>query len=99
MAELDDSVGEIVAALERSRARDETLIFLTSDNGPYQEEGWAHAGRVNVYGGGQVRGGPLLGRLRGGKGQVWEGGLRVPGAVVWPALRASSIVNNRFQSI
>ena len=88
VAELDDSVGEIVARLDANGVSNDTLVFLTSDNGPYQEEGWEHAGRANVYGGGQARGAPLLGRLRGGKGQVWEGGIRMPGAVVWPALMA-----------
>ena len=41
---MDDSVGELMAAVERARLRDNTLIFLTSDNGPYQEEGWSNSG-------------------------------------------------------
>ena len=33
--ELDDSVGTLVAGLQRHDFTDNTLIFLTSDNGPY----------------------------------------------------------------
>ena len=28
----------------------------------------------------------MLGRLKGGKGQVFEGGIRMPGAAVWPGV-------------
>jgi len=35
MEEIDDSVGEIVAALERNGIMDNTLIILSSDNGPW----------------------------------------------------------------
>jgi len=79
--ELDDSVGEIIAALQRHSFENDTLIFMTSDNGPYQEEGWAFSGRTAMY---DPTSGKLLGRLKGGKGQVFEGGIRMPGAVVWP---------------
>lgn len=68
--ELDDSVGEILGALDSSGFRDNTIIFITSDNGPYQEEGWDKSGRTNIYG----SDGALRGRLRGGKGQSFEGG-------------------------
>jgi arylsulfatase A-like enzyme len=44
--EMDDSVGELMAAVERARLRDNTLVFLTSDNGPYQEEGWENSGAL-----------------------------------------------------
>lgn len=61
--ELDDSVGTIMAAVERHGFAPSTLVFLTSDNGPYQEEGWDHAGRTTLFG----PGGSVLGRLKGGK--------------------------------
>ena len=37
------------AVLWKAGVRNDTLIFLTSDNGPYQEEGWGKSGRTNVY--------------------------------------------------
>ena len=89
--EMDDSVGTILAKLEELEMRNNTIIFITSDNGPYQEEGWASAGRSNVYSP-QAKGGALVGRLRGGKGQFYEGGVRMPGAVSWPAHIAPNTV-------
>lgn len=35
LEEIDDSVGQVVAALERSGNLDNTLIIITSDNGPW----------------------------------------------------------------
>jgi arylsulfatase A-like enzyme len=35
LEEIDDSVGALVAALERTRNLDNTLIIITSDNGPW----------------------------------------------------------------
>lgn len=88
--EMDDSVGAILAALRDRGVENNTLIFFTSDNGPYQEEGWDKCGRTNVY----DEEGTRLGRLKGGKGQVFEGGVRMPGAVVWPGhVRAGSESN------
>jgi membrane-anchored protein YejM (alkaline phosphatase superfamily) len=69
--ECDDSIGEVLQALEDANHSSRTLVMLTSDNGPYQEEGWSEAGRSNLY----DAAGKLIGRLRGGKGQLFEGGV------------------------
>lgn len=67
--EIDWSMGEIVAALERCGVADDTLVLFTSDNGPWLSYG-DHAGST--------------GPLREGKGTTWEGGVRVPCIVHWP---------------
>ena len=97
--ELDDSVGAILHSLEVNGHAGTTMVLLTSDNGPYQEEGWDRSGRVNLYassspsdvmmphGGSSDAmlmtphggGGARIGRLRGGKAQLYEGGIRMPG--------------------
>jgi arylsulfatase A len=62
MMEVDWSVGEIMAALKKNGVEDNTLVILSSDNGPWLSYG-DHAGSA--------------GPLREGKGTVWEGGTRV----------------------
>ena len=61
--ELDDSVGQILTALQRLGLDNQTLLVFTSDNGPWAGKG-EHAGSA--------------GPLRGAKGQALEGGMRVP---------------------
>ena len=92
--EMDDSVGEIMETLSRLSMDKNTLIFLTSDNGPYQEEGWEYSGRTNVY----DKEGNLRGRLKGGKGQLYEGGVRMPGVVVWPGVIQPGVVTDTMVS-
>lgn len=65
--ELDWSVGEITGALRREGLAGNTLVFFTSDNGPWLV--------MDGQGG-------SAGPLRDGKGSTWEGGMRVPG-IAW----------------
>jgi arylsulfatase A len=69
--EIDWSVGEIVAALERSEILGNTLVIFTSDNGPWLS--------FKLHGG-------SAGLLRGGKSTNWEGGQRVPFVAHWPGV-------------
>lgn len=67
--EIDWSVGEIRAALERHGVLEGTVFVFTSDNGPWINYG-DHAGTT--------------GGLREAKGTTFEGGVRVPMVVRYP---------------
>ncbi|MCD6361567.1 MAG: sulfatase-like hydrolase/transferase [Armatimonadetes bacterium] len=76
---VDDGVGEIVAELERNDIRDNTLIFFSADNGPSREtRNWLDGTRDPYYGG-------TTGGFKGHKSTVWEGGVREPAIMSWPA--------------
>ncbi len=70
--ELDWSVGEVLATLQRLKLSDNTLVIFTSDNGAV-----LHASAVNA---GHLANADLLGQ----KTDAWEGGHRVPFMVRWP---------------
>ena len=67
--ELDWSVGQVLDTLRREGLAERTLVFFTSDNGP-----WLIMGDQ----------GGSAGLLRDGKGSTWEGGMRMPGIAWWP---------------
>ena len=66
---IDWSTGRILDVLREEGLAERTLVFFTSDNGPWLTQG---------------RNGGSAGLLRGGKGSTWEGGMRVPGIAWWP---------------
>jgi arylsulfatase A-like enzyme len=65
--ELDASVGTILQTLRDENLAERTLVFFTSDNGPWLTQGEQ---------------GGSAGLLRDGKGSTWEGGMREP-ALAW----------------
>lgn len=79
VAAMDDAVSDIVTALESAGLRENTLIFVSSDNGPSAEDrNWLNGEEVSYQGG-------STGGRRGTKGSVFEGGIGVPAIVSWPA--------------
>ncbi|MHC5004703.1 MAG: sulfatase-like hydrolase/transferase, partial [Planctomycetota bacterium] len=73
VAQVDDTVGRILDALDRNGLRDDTLVFFSSDNGPV----WYEADETRF-------GHRAVGPLRGMKADAWEGGHRVPFVARWP---------------
>jgi arylsulfatase A len=70
VAEIDWSVGEVLATLERLGLDERTLVVFTSDNGPWLVFG-NHAGSAGPF--------------REGKATTFEGGHRVPTIFRWPS--------------
>jgi arylsulfatase A len=70
---VDKSVGKILAALKRLGLDDNTFVFFTSDNGGYLNYANRFKGEISSNG-----------PLRGQKGDVFEGGHRVPAIARWP---------------
>jgi arylsulfatase A-like enzyme len=79
LSAVDDGVGDIVAELERQGILQDTIITFQSDNGPSREtRNWLDGRRDPYYGG-------SAGMLKGHKFSLYEGGIRSPGIISWPA--------------
>lgn len=78
IAQFDWTVGQILATLEKLGLRENTLIILSSDNGPVLDDGYDD--RAVELAGNHKPGGAL----RGGKYSAFEAGTRVPAIVSWP---------------
>jgi arylsulfatase A-like enzyme len=77
--EIDWSVGTIVERLQSLGIAENTLVFFTSDNGPWLTMR-QHSGSAGL--------------LRHGKNTTFEGGMRVPGIFWWPGKLKSGVVSD-----
>ena len=76
---IDWSVGRVLKTLDELGIDENTLVVYSSDNGPWLSK--------------KHHGGSAL-PLREGKGTTYEGGMRVPGIMRWPARIPSGTVCN-----
>jgi arylsulfatase A-like enzyme len=84
IASVDESVGRVMAKLEDLKLAENTLLIFTSDNGGVG--GYDAAGITGA--GGITDNAPL----HGGKGMLYEGGIRVPYVFRWPGKIAAGKV-------
>lgn len=78
IVEFDWQVGQVLSTLDRLGIADNTLLIVTSDNGPVLDDGYVDDANEKL--GDHKPGGPL----RAGKYSSFEGGTRVPFIVRWP---------------
>ena len=85
--QVDHSIGQVLEALDDQGITDNTLVIFTSDNGPvwYQRDRlkYGHSS-ASIY--------------SGMKGDLWEGGHRVPFVVRWPKQVSPGLVSDSMIS-
>ncbi|MGL5637668.1 MAG: sulfatase-like hydrolase/transferase, partial [Bacteroidales bacterium] len=81
---MDKSLGDIVRYTEEKGIADNTIILFMSDNG-----GYSVGVRSNTFGG-VNKNAPL----RGGKGSLYQGGIREPMIVYAPGITKPNSINN-----
>lgn len=88
--ETDWSIGEIVKAIDSAGIADNTLVIFAADNGQAKYTGFDKLIAAGHY---------PSGEYRGGKGDISEGGHRVPLIVRWPGLIPANSKNAQMVSL
>ena len=93
IAQFDWSVGEIMRALKEAGIADNTLVILSSDNGPVVDDGYQDQAEE------LLNGHRPTGPFRGNKYSAFEGGTMIPAIVSWPkGIAARGEENNVLMS-
>ncbi len=87
LMETDWSAGEVVKAIDDAGIADNTIVIFTGDNGHGRISGWDQLLRAGIQ---------PSGPYRGWKGDIWEGGHRVPFVVRWPGHVAPGSSSNQL---
>ncbi len=82
LMEHDDHVGQLLKLLDDLKIADNTIVVYTTDNGA-MVSWWPDAGATP---------------FRGEKATTWEGGVRVPMLVRWPAKISKGKISNGIQT-
>lgn len=83
MSTTDELVSRVLDHLEKAGLRENTIFIFQSDHGHSVEE--------RTFGGGGS-----AGNLRGHKGNLFEGGIKVPSVVSWPAKIPQGEIRDQF---
>jgi arylsulfatase len=84
MAQMDDSIGEILRHLDEIGEAENTIVIFTTDNGA-EVFTWPDGGMTP---------------FRATKGTVWEGGFRVPAIIRWPGhIKPGTVENGLFSGL
>jgi arylsulfatase A-like enzyme len=82
MSAMDDAVGRVMAKLNDTKLREQTLVMFISDNGGPTMKGTTTNGSINTP-------------LRGSKRTTLEGGIRVPFFISWPGKLPAGAIDDR----
>ena len=93
IVEFDWTVGQVMAKLKELNLDENTLVILSSDNGPVIDDGYQDQA-VEMLGDHKP-----WGPFRGGKYSSFEAGTRVPQIVRWPAKVKPAISNALFTQL
>jgi arylsulfatase A-like enzyme len=87
ISRMDSKIGEILDYLREHGLEENTLVMFSSDNGPAGNGGGLDTRFFNSSAG-----------LRGGKGQVFEGGIREPLVAYWPGKIAAGVTTDHLSA-
>jgi arylsulfatase A-like enzyme len=91
--QIDWTVGEVHDLLKDLKLADNTIILISSDNGPVLDDGYEDEAVT------KLNGHTPWGPLRGGKYSLFEAGTRVPMIIHWPAQVKPGVTGAMFSQV